>query len=117
MFEIPHCLRLRTIWPTDWLKGEFAYPPSPLILTREEGRFVVWEYRDLFYSIQSFFYRTRWWHFFRVERLVALRQALDWVYKHNHQDDLDLVEEVVGEYEERDRQLAAIEALLNAAPK
>ncbi len=114
MFDTPYNLHLKTIWPTAWVSGEG--PALPLmILTRERSRFTVWERRDLYYSIRNFHYRTRWWHFFRPDRSTAPREALDWVYSCGIDKDIAVVEEIVTEREERERELAAIDILLNEA--
>lgn len=115
MFETAHDLRRKAIWPTDWLEREYVYPAPALVISRETSRFVVWEDRSLHHSIRSFRYRTHWWHFLRPDRLIALRTALDWVHNYDRENDLALVKEVVSEYEERDKQLAAIDDLLNQA--
>ena len=114
MFETAGDLRPKAIWPTGWIETEYVYPAPPLVITQESGRFVVWEERNLHYSIRSFHYRMRWWHCGRPDRLTALRQALDWVHSYSgRQTDLAPVREVVDEYEERDKQLAAIDDLLS----
>lgn len=113
MFHTPSDLYSRNIWPLGLDPHGFVLSSPPLIITAEHGRFVVWEERSLYYSIQSFYYWVRWWHFSRPDRTTALRQALEWACTHSDNKDRDLVKDILKENQDRDQQLAAIDELLD----
>ena len=113
--ETPHDLHTKTVWPTDWLERRpYSVPDPPLIITTGVSKFIVWKCDNIYYFQRWFCYRTRWWHLLRPDRATALRAALDWVHRVLPiDDDLALVKEIVKEYEEREQQVVAIDALLN----